>query len=81
MNQNMTTEPTKLWNRQYILVLLLNTLNADSDLMINAGGKDKVQKIIEHAANGDESYDDIMAEWNAAWTQAQEDNGVEITEE
>ena len=49
--------------------------------MINAGGKDKVQKIIEHAANGDESYDDIMAEWNAAWTQAQEDNGVEITEE
>ena len=60
---------------------LLNTLNADSDLMINAGGKDKVQKIIEHAANGDESYDDIMAEWNAAWTQAQEDNGVEITEE
>ena len=21
MNQNMTTEPTKLWNRQYILVL------------------------------------------------------------
>ncbi len=60
---------------------LLNALNADSDLMINAGGKDKVQKIIEHAANGDESYDDIMAEWNAAWTQAQEDNGVEITEE
>ena len=60
---------------------LLNTLNADSDLMINAGGKDKVQKIIEHAANGDESFDDIMAEWNAAWTQAQEDNGVEITEE
>ena len=81
MNQNMTTEPTKLWNRQYILVLLLNTLNADSDLMINAGGKDKVQKIIEHAANGDETFDDIMAEWNAAWTQAQEDNGVEITEE
>ncbi|WP_455535214.1 ABC transporter substrate-binding protein [Roseburia inulinivorans] len=60
---------------------LLNTLNADSDLMINAGGKDKVQKIIEHAANGDETFDDIMAEWNAAWTQAQEDNGVEITEE
>lgn len=60
---------------------LLNALNADSDLMINAGGKDKVQKIIEHAANGDESFDDIMAEWNAAWTQAQEDNGVEITEE
>ena len=59
---------------------LLNALNADSDLMVNAGGKDKVQKIIEHAANGDESYDDIMAEWNAAWSAAQEENGVEITE-
>ena len=34
MNQNMTTEPTKLWNRQYILVLLLNTLNAFSFYMV-----------------------------------------------
>ena len=31
---------------------------------------------IEHASNGDMSYDDIMAEWNEKWTQAQEDNGV-----
>ncbi len=60
---------------------LLNALNADSNLMVNAGGKEKVQKIIEHASNGDESFDEIMDEWNAAWSQAQEDNGVEITEE
>ena len=40
---------------------LLNALNADSDLMINAGGKDKVQKIIEHAANGDRVS--LMTSW------------------
>ena len=59
---------------------LLNTLNADSCLMIDAGGKDKVQQLIEHAAMGDMTFDEIMAEWNADWTSAQEANGVEITE-
>ena len=43
---------------------LLNALNADSELNINNGGNDKIQAIIEHAANGDESFDDIMNEWN-----------------
>lgn len=56
---------------------LLNALNADSGLNINAGGKEKVQQIIEHAANGDMTYDEIMADWNEKWSQAQEDNGVE----
>lgn len=56
---------------------LLNTLNADSGLMINAGGKDKNQEIIEHASNGDMTFDEIMADWNARWSEAQEDNGVE----
>ena len=59
---------------------LLNTLNADSELNFNAGGDAKVQAIIEHAANGDMSYDDIMADWNQRWTDAQDANGVEITE-
>lgn len=59
---------------------LLNALNADSGLMIDAGGKEKVQQLIEHAAFGDMTYDEIMAEWNADWTAAQEENGVEITE-
>lgn len=59
---------------------LLNTLNADSGLMINAGGKDKTQQLIEHAAMGDMTFDEVMAEWNADWTSAQEANGVEITE-
>ena len=57
---------------------LLNTLNSDSELMINAGGNQKVMSIVEHAANGDESFDDVMNEWNEAWTTAQEDNSVEI---
>lgn len=55
---------------------LLNTLNSDSGLMINAGGKEKVQKIIEHAAMGDMTFDEIMADWNADWSDAQELNGV-----
>ena len=45
-----------------------------------ADGNDKIQAIIEHAANGDESFDDIMNEWNQKWTDAQESEGVEITE-
>lgn len=59
---------------------LLNNLNADSELNFNAGGDAKVQAIIEHAANGDMSYDDIIAEWNQKWTDAQATEGVEITE-
>lgn len=58
---------------------LLNTLNSDSELNVNNGGNTKIQGIIEHAANGDKSFDDIMAEWNAAWSDAQEVNGVEVT--
>lgn len=57
---------------------LMNDLNSESELALNAGGNTKVQAIIEHAFNGDESFDDIMAEWNAAWTDAQETLGVEV---
>ena len=59
---------------------LLNALNSDSGLMINAGGKEKTQQLIEHAAMGDMTFDEVMAEWNADWTSAQEANGVEITQ-
>ncbi len=57
---------------------LFNDLNSDSNLMIDAGGNDKVQQIVEHAANGDKTFDEIMDDWNAAWTDAQESNGVEV---
>ena len=53
-------------------------MNSESELNINAGGNDKIQKIIEHAANGDESFDDIMGEWNKAWDDAQQTNGISV---
>lgn len=56
---------------------LKNTLNADSELMIAAGGNTKIQALIEHAANKDMSFDAIMEEWNQKWAGAQEANGVE----
>lgn len=59
---------------------LLNALNADSGLMINAGGREKGQKLIEHAANGTMTFDEMMDEWNEDWSAAQEENGVEVTE-
>lgn len=57
---------------------LLNELNSESELNFNNGGNTKVQEIVEHASIGDMSYDDIMAEWNAKWAEAQELCGVEV---
>lgn len=57
---------------------LLNLLNADSELALNAGGDAKLQELIEHAFAGDKTFDEIMDEWNAQWSLAQEMNGVEI---
>ena len=60
---------------------LLNELNSESELNINNGGNTKIQEIIEHAANGDMEFDEIMASWNEAWSDAQESCGVEVIEE
>ena len=38
----------------------------------------KIQQIIEHASNGDMTFDDIMADWNQRWSDAQEVVGVEV---
>ncbi|MER2025005.1 MAG: carbohydrate ABC transporter substrate-binding protein, partial [Eubacteriales bacterium] len=58
---------------------LLDLLNADSELNLNNGGDKKIQEIVEHASNGDMTFDAIMEKWNTAWTEAQELNNVEIT--
>lgn len=58
----------------------MNELNAESELSFNAGGDAKVQRIVEAAATGSESYDDIMADWTAKWNGAQEACGIEVTE-
>ncbi len=57
---------------------LLNDLNSESELAINAGGNTKIQAIVEHAFNGDKDFDSIMEEWNEAWTDAQEALKVEV---
>lgn len=57
---------------------LVDDLNNDSMILLNRAGDAKIQKIIEHAFNGTKSFDDIMAEWNEAWTTAQEDLGIEV---
>ena len=57
---------------------LLNELNAESELNFNAGGNTKVQEIIEHGFNHDKDFDDIMADWNAAWSDAQAALNVEV---
>jgi ABC-type sugar transport system, periplasmic component len=57
----------------------LNKINTESELMINQAGNTKLQEIVEHAVNKDKSFDDIMAEWNQKWTDAQASVGVEVT--
>ena len=59
---------------------LLTDLNSDSELNINNSGDSKIQELIEHAANGDESFDDIMNDWNQKWSDAQDAEGVEVNE-
>ena len=56
----------------------MNEMNAESELSFNAGGDDKVQGIVEAAATGSKSFDDIMAEWTQAWNDAQEECGIEV---
>ena len=57
---------------------LLSELNGESELNINNGGNTKVQEIIEHGFNHDKEFDDIMADWNAAWSEAQAALNVEV---
>ena len=56
----------------------LNDMNSESELSFNAGGNAKVQRIVEAAATGSETFDDIMNDWTAAWNAAQEDLGIEV---
>ena len=57
---------------------LLNEVNSESELNIYASGNRKVMDIIESADTGAKSFDDIMNEWNQAWSDAQKSLGVEI---
>ena len=57
---------------------LLSDLNTESELNVGNSGNTKIQKLIESAKSGDKNLDDIMNEWNQAWTDAQTDSSVEI---
>jgi len=59
---------------------LLNELNSESELNINAGGNTKVQEIVEHGFNGTKGFDEIMADWNEAWSDAQASLNVTVNE-
>ncbi|MBD5448962.1 MAG: carbohydrate ABC transporter substrate-binding protein [Lachnospiraceae bacterium] len=56
----------------------MNQMNAESELSFNAGGDAKIQAIVEAAATGSQSFDDIMADWTAKWNLAQEELGIEV---
>ncbi|MBD5484364.1 MAG: carbohydrate ABC transporter substrate-binding protein [Lachnospiraceae bacterium] len=72
---NVVTNVTALTGEEDIM----NEMNAESELSFNAGGDAKVQGIVEAAATGSESFDDIMADWTAKWNDAQEALGVEVS--
>ncbi|MCH5262794.1 MAG: extracellular solute-binding protein [Lachnospiraceae bacterium] len=57
---------------------LLDDMNSESELSFNAGGNSKVQRIVEAAATGSETLDDIMADWTKDWNDAQATLGVEV---
>jgi ABC-type glycerol-3-phosphate transport system substrate-binding protein len=57
---------------------LLTVLNASSGLNIGQNGYRKIQQLIEHAATGDRTFDQIMESWNVAWSVAQGQNGISI---
>ena len=57
---------------------LMNEMNSESELSFNAGGDAKVQAIVEAAATGSKTFDEIMTEWNAKWSDAQSRLNVEV---
>lgn len=56
---------------------LMNQMNAESELNFNNGGDSRVQKIVE-AADAGIPYDELVADWTAAWNDAQESLGIEV---
>ena len=57
---------------------LIDDINTESSLMINRSGNDKIQQIIEHAHNGTKTFDEIMNDWNEAWSDAQDSLNIEV---
>ena len=75
--QWLLAEAKKEWER---LADLMNQMNAECELNFNNGGDRKVQEIVEAAATGSMTYDEIMANWTELWNDAQSSLGVDVTE-
>lgn len=56
---------------------LFNLVNYASDVQLEADST-HVIRIIDAAVNGNESFDDIMEDWNKSWNKAQTENNVTI---
>lgn len=56
---------------------LFNDLNSDSELNLKNGGDARVQGIVEYAANKDQTYDELVQEWNQKWNDALDSEGVD----
>ena len=54
---------------------LHNDINNDSELGLNVSGA-CAKAVVQNAVSGGESMQELSDEWNKAWTQAQENNGV-----
>lgn len=54
---------------------LFNDINNDSELGINVSGAIPTE-IVEEATSGTKTMDEMVDEWNAKWTAAQEKNGI-----
>lgn len=54
-----------------------NDVNNESELSLNADGY-HVSQIIESALAGNVTLDEIMADWNQRWSQAQEKFNIEV---
>ncbi len=54
---------------------LFGEINTESEVALN-NDNTHVQDILEHALTGDMTMEEIAAEWNDAWTAAQEEYGI-----
>lgn len=54
-----------------------NDLNSASELGLNADNV-HVSKIVDAAYDNSQSFDDIMADWNERWSEAQQSKGIEV---
>ena len=57
---------------------LFDDVNLESEVGINSDNYPKLQ-IIESALTGSATLDDLMNDWNAKWSDAQESLGVDVT--